>query len=504
MTDQLAKKYFFLFALLHFLLWTIIPTLVSPHAPLDVIEGYAWGQEWLIGTHKHPPMQAWLLHIGAQITGHAGFTHFLLSQIAIIITFWAVWDIGRRIASPAIALASVLLLETIAYYNFLSTEFNPNILQIMFWALIARSYYLAIKTEKTSHWFWLGLWAACGIYSKYFTVFFLLSLACLTLANPQARQYIFKRGPYLALIICAALLTPHIFWLVQHEFIPLTYTQSRLVDDTQNAFTFILQPLNFTLSQIFLLLPMILFALLLCGFRRHKSPPQDRLDKDFLIYTTFGTLVITCLLSMLFGWKLKTMWGASFWNFAPLWLLAIYFKETDIQFRKRFVIPWLILVLALPIIYGTVTFAQPYQKGKIKRVHFAGKELAQIVEQKWQEQYHTPLSFVIGDTWVAGAVSHYATSRPSLFLENNPVISPWTNIDKVKTKGGIFLALPCLRPCDNNIYAAKKQDFIEQVTTSYPQAIIQNDLSLHPATGSDKPAPIVIHWAIIPPTKDTK
>src|SRR5271168_2819822 len=73
-------RLFWVFAATHLALWTIIPTLVSPNAPLDVIEGYAWGHEWLIGTHKHPPMQAWWLGALAILTGRAAWAHFLASQ----------------------------------------------------------------------------------------------------------------------------------------------------------------------------------------------------------------------------------------------------------------------------------------------------------------------------------------------------------------------------------------------------------------------------------------
>lgn len=501
MTDTQATKYFILFAFLHLILWTFIPALVSPHAPLDVIEGYAWGHEFLIGTHKHPPMQSWLLEIFAIITNRASFAHFLASQIAIIISFWAVWDIGKRISTPATALAAVLLLEMVVYYNFVSTEFNPNILQIMFWALIAHAFYNAIQSGKIIHWALLGIWAAGGIYSKYYTVFFLLSLAALMLFNIQARKKILTAGPYIALAICTALLAPHIIWLVQHDFLPMTYTQSRIIHDEHGLLHIILEPIIFTASQIGLLLPMIIMATLLCGFKRNKNATNfiQGFDKDFLVFVTFGPLLLTCLLSLAFGLKLKNMWGASFWNFSSLWLLLVFFGTKTISFRKRFIVPFLMIAFALPIFFGISTYMQPYWKKNIKRVHFPGQELAEIVTQEWEKRYQIPLSYVIGDTWVAGSISYYAPSRPSLFLENNPVISHWIDPDHVAHKGGIFVVLPCHRPCHDDIYQDKARIFADTLRDTYPQAEIQKALHLHAATKSNKPKEIVVFWAIIPP-----
>ena len=56
-----------------------VAALTSPNAPLDVIEGYAWGHEWPLGTYKHPPLQAWILQLCALATDRAWWAHFFSS-----------------------------------------------------------------------------------------------------------------------------------------------------------------------------------------------------------------------------------------------------------------------------------------------------------------------------------------------------------------------------------------------------------------------------------------
>jgi hypothetical protein len=34
--------------------WTLAPSLTHLVPPLDVVEGYMWGREWVIATYKHP------------------------------------------------------------------------------------------------------------------------------------------------------------------------------------------------------------------------------------------------------------------------------------------------------------------------------------------------------------------------------------------------------------------------------------------------------------------
>ena len=42
-----------LFLAAHTIIWTLMPALVHTGMPMDVVEGYAIGREWVIGTFKH-------------------------------------------------------------------------------------------------------------------------------------------------------------------------------------------------------------------------------------------------------------------------------------------------------------------------------------------------------------------------------------------------------------------------------------------------------------------
>ena len=49
---------FFIFALSHLIIWTLIPSLTNNNLPLDTIEALAWGSNLDWGFNKHPPMSA--------------------------------------------------------------------------------------------------------------------------------------------------------------------------------------------------------------------------------------------------------------------------------------------------------------------------------------------------------------------------------------------------------------------------------------------------------------
>ncbi|HUS96229.1 MAG TPA: hypothetical protein VMX97_05780, partial [Hyphomicrobiaceae bacterium] len=43
------------------IIWTLVPALSNHAPPIDVVEGYMWGREWVIGTYKHPALPSWVL-----------------------------------------------------------------------------------------------------------------------------------------------------------------------------------------------------------------------------------------------------------------------------------------------------------------------------------------------------------------------------------------------------------------------------------------------------------
>jgi hypothetical protein len=67
--------------------WTLAPALTHSSLPLDVVEGYMWGREWVVATYKHPALPSWVLEITRIVTGTVGWPAYLVSQLFIAATF---------------------------------------------------------------------------------------------------------------------------------------------------------------------------------------------------------------------------------------------------------------------------------------------------------------------------------------------------------------------------------------------------------------------------------
>ena len=52
-----------------------------------------------------------------------------------------------------------------------------------------------------------------------------------------------------------------------------------------------------------------------------------------------------------------------------------------------------------------------------KRTDFPGKEIARLVQNKWDKNFTNEIKIVIGDEWYAGNLSYHLISRPKWMIE---------------------------------------------------------------------------------------
>src|ERR1043166_2616960 len=126
--EENAPKLLWGFLILHVMCWTLLPTFLQSNAPMDVVEGFAWGHGWQLGYHRHPPLQAWLLESFGWLFGSSRFGYSFLTALCAGIALWAIYYTGKLLTGKRVeALFAALLAEGIVYFNFLLPEFNPNV-----------------------------------------------------------------------------------------------------------------------------------------------------------------------------------------------------------------------------------------------------------------------------------------------------------------------------------------------------------------------------------------
>ena len=401
---------FYIFVTAHLMFWTLIPSLTNHNLPLDTIEALAWGSNLDWGFNKHPPMSAFFPEIFYQIFGSQDWAYYLLSQIFVVISYYYVFKLSKEILNNnLLGLISVLLIETIYFYNFTSPEFNVNVCQLPFWSLTAYYAWRIFngKTIKFSDCFLVGLFAAFGFLSKYLFLYLLVSIDLLfiyLIFIKKDRKFDFKYLITAEVFLVA--LVPHFIWLTNNEFITITYGLARTGLEQSSLINHIQYPLIFIGKQIGILIPFLILTWLLVQKLKFKINIKDK-KLLFLLSINILPIFLMFLTSVITGSKIRTMWMTPFYLFFGTLFVYMLQNQINIKKLKPFVIGFIFFFFLSPVLYAYVSISKDD-----KRTDYLGKEIAIKTQYAWDQQFDSKINVVLGNEWNAGNLSYHLKSRP--------------------------------------------------------------------------------------------
>jgi len=403
-----SSRIFFLFLIIHLLVWTLIPSLTNKNLPLDTIEALAWASNMDWGFNKHPPLSAFAVEVFYQVFGSQDWAYYFLSQIFVVSAFFVVWIFSKEFfKNQNYCLISVLLLEGVYFYNFTTPEFNVNVCQLPFWALSVLYAWKGFKDNKTSDWLLFGLFAGLGILSKYLFIYLLVAMDVFFIYMIIKKQTNFKS--LISLLPFFLVLFPHLVWLMENDYITITYGLHRTGTGDQNIVDHFLHPLIFLGKQIGILIP--LFAMFLFAISKFKTKFNFK-DKKLLFLLTINIvpIILMFLTSLIMGVKIRTMWMTPFYLFFGVLLVYLFQKRIDLKKINKFVTVFLLFFILSPTIYSYVSISKTD-----KRTDYPGKEIARLVENRWYKNFSNEIGIVVGDEWFGGNLSYHLSSRPKWF-----------------------------------------------------------------------------------------
>ena len=90
----------------------------------------------------------------------------------------------------------------------------------------------------------------------------------------------------------------------------------------------------------------------------------------------------------------------------------------------------MIIFLISPITYAYISVTKDD-----KRTDYPGKQIAEKVQQKWNEEFNIPINVVLGNEWSAGNLSYHLDSRPVWegFVDDNELdkLNKYVCIDEI-------------------------------------------------------------------------
>jgi 4-amino-4-deoxy-L-arabinose transferase-like glycosyltransferase len=428
---------------------------------------------------------------------------YLLGPIASAIAIYAVWRLGRAVATPAVALIAALALEGTHFFNFSAVKFNHDVLQLPLWTLAALFFYRALTGARLADWLLVAILLAAAFWTKYTLAVLVLPLLLFVLMDETARRCLRTPGPYLAAAAFLVLIAPHVYWLTEQSFLPLRYADARAKVAT-HWYHFVTFPLQWTASQLAFLAPTIgLLAFTLWGGRPRPvratglAPGQEAAGQDesafarrYVAVLALGPFAITTLAALLLGRLPVAMWGYPLWSFAPLAAL-MWFPLTEPVRLRRFAAGFPVVFAAMPLAYLIVEGLEPLVRDRPKATQFPGRQVAAAVTQRWRDRFATPLPYVGGGEFATNNIAIYSPDRPRVIVHANVDLSPWIDRADLRRRGAVLVWE------DGQVDAPA----LARLRSDYPGLEVKEPLVLPRQTlvARGRVHPVRVHVAIVPP-----
>ena len=454
-------------------LWTLIPAIFYGAPPGDVPLLLAIGREFVLGSYLGPPLAFWLGEIAFRIAGSFGL--YTLAQACIVLTYWAVFVLGRSIVGTRHAILAILLMVGITAFAVPSPNFGPAVLAAPLWALGLLFYWRAVGEGRRGYWFLLALDLGLLLLANYVGVILLVLMIIFTAASVRGRNAAQKPEPWIAVLLLCIVVFPHVIWFRSGR--------SLIMEGIDESFTATgrLSPgLWLIFALVLTHLGLALLVALTSGWPRHpreRAPEIDRSPVDpFARIFVFIFALAPALMAVMVAFASGRLGPLG--SVAPLVVLsglAVIVAAGDkiLLYRERLVsAAWLGLLVVPPVLVAVSIAIFPWTLGSDLKIAQPANAEGRFYADIFQRRTGKPLAYLSGDPRVAPLVALAAPSRPHLYFAWAPERSPWVTLADMHAQGGI-LVWPAADNSGTAPATLKVQfpEMVPEVPRSFPRAV---------------------------------
>src|ERR1700681_3718342 len=422
----------------YFAIWSLYAAIAkgSQDIHTDMGEAVAWSREVGLGTPKHPPLGAWLVRAWFDVFPREDWAYYCFAILLPTLALWVTWRLAARYLPPDKRVVAIVLLTFVPFYNSHAIKFNTNTVLTPFWALATWWFLRSFETRRVGWAALAGFAAAAAMLAKYWSITLLAGLGLAALTDPRRAAYFNSPAPYVTLAVGTVLLTPNIYWLTTHAFMPFSYAMEAHSGTSALA---LLSALIFTTNG----LAYAVAAIVLCVLATRPSWDAIR-DTLWLSEPERRTLVIAFAAPFAFAVLIAvalTVAIESIWVMPAMTLLPIVLLSSPLVAMSRLAA---VRLLALAVVFPLSMLA--VSPLAALGVHLNGvpdhgsdyRAVAQAVERVWRAHTDKPLRIVGSTTFVNGIV-FYFKDQPSTFDIDNPKQTPWVGDDRIRREGAAFV-----------------------------------------------------------------
>ncbi len=445
------------FVVLHVMLGTLILTRLraAQDVHFDVAEAFAWGQKFLLGYGKHPPLSGWVAGIWFMLFPITDWSTYALAMVTVGVGMMICWAIALRVVDRRRAFLVVVMLAIYPIFNLKGFKYNADLLQLITLPLVVLAYLNAFDRRTIRSGVWLGLASALALMTKYWVLTMLGAIGLSALIHPARMLFLRSPAPWVAIATLLVAMVPHVIWLTQVNFLPLTYA-----GETYSLSSHI-QSLKLVLGYIghniaLLALPSVVAVVALAwsprGWRLPWRDPRGFIARSWSrdanssvrMHQAWNIWIVQAIVAigppigaLAFSIYLKTDWGISLFFLTPLALIAIPQLRVRRAALVRVAVTWLaiamIVLAAAPL---AIVITMP-RNASGQFTYGSYSQLAGELTELWHQRFHSRWSVVAGATDVGDPMTFYSPDHPAPLTPNEAWSSGLTSLGEAKRFGFI-------------------------------------------------------------------
>lgn len=406
---------------------------------MNMVENYVWGISWSLGNNKHPPLFGWITAAWFKVFPTVDWAYYLLNEVSLLIALVFLMLSMRKILNENkvyIALALTIVIFPIGITT--GYKYNANLAQWPFitgylWALLT-----AITDRQASKYALAGVFAGAALLCKYSAILLIgpITFVVWFYLKPKLVD-IFPRV-LLMVLVTLAILTPHIYWEMQHGWPSLLYmherhTPSNTISWISVVSRMLLHVLRFVSGSL------VILAMAIITLR--KTPEGSR--EIYHPPIRFGLLIfILSLASVFVGSFIEHMAPVSDWfivltiffGWALVDLLPANIEWNNLKSR--------ISVLIALYFIGVTILAIDYKQtddSSVSTTTVVAKTLVQDVTNLYHNTYHKPIEYVAGTFPLAYDLSFYSADHPNAMYGLDTQASNWIDRSQFNLRSKVII-----------------------------------------------------------------
>src|SRR6201991_4060666 len=436
------------FALVHGVLWTriLIELKAAQDVHMDVAEAFAWGQKFQLGYGKHPPLAGWVAGLWFKLFPVTDWATYALAMATLGCGLIICWLIAIRVVDYRRAFFVVVMLALYPIFNFKGFKYNPDLLQLVTLPLVVLAYLNAFEKRSWLSGVLLGLAGALALMTKYWVLTMIGAIGLAALIHPQRMRFLSSPAPWAAIATLVVAMIPHLIWLKQVDFVPLTYAGDVYgLSSRAESARLVLGYVGHNIA--LLALPVALAAAALAWPPRWIAHAWSRgpntgvnVSQARNVWWIQAIVAIGPPLGGLaFTVYMKTDWGISLFFLVPLALVAIPQLRIPAGALFRITAIWLVASLATLAAAPRIAVLELEHNPNSANSYGSRSQLARELTQIWRQQFGSRWAVVAGTTEVGEPMTFYSPDHPAPYTPGEIWSSGLTSLEEAKRLGFIGL-----------------------------------------------------------------